>query len=285
MLTYISSFTTFERNQFLKLFTLQMRPTTVCKTSAILRGKGNSVLKKIQRRSSAFKRHAEVNALNYVVKQLQNEVKINKPLKNNSTTFDLTMRLNNSPCSDCQRFISGKILEIQKMFSQVHFKLILFFSNFYRGTHNFKDALDIFTQWIMLLTQSGTVVILCPIIIHQMIPSKKSLSNEKKKKIEKLDLLCIRNFRKILKNLKLKNASINVATSHCLFCKQIKVNMSLFTWKNPQCISVKSSKPRVCKSPSLKRMKIPNKKSIHNQTSKTDSLFSTSTMRINKFRR
>ena len=192
MFPYISEFLEFER----EYFWLQChKPTTVCRISTYLRS--NNGDKQLSTRYSKPHDglHAELTALEFVAKELSYQLPVHYDPRDQSTILDLNMRINNSPCSECQPRIANIILGIKGLVPNVPFRFVMFFSNLYSGELEIEEAIQVFSKWVIELIECGIVVIICPLIVYKMVPKPERISRAAVNDMVQLDRRCIDNLR------------------------------------------------------------------------------------------
>ena len=184
MTEYINKFTNYDRGQFKRN---AKRLRTVCRVFVrVTLKQGNKPQKKEfkDESTSSNKGHAEFLALLNITKDLMKY--LHQTDKAKITEIDLVIRLNNSPCHDCQSFIKYWIQHvIRGLIPQVDFRFILHFSNFY-------TEIDTFKNWALALANLGITLFFCPIIVSQILPcgSVKKVVN----RIKNSDIKLMTNF-------------------------------------------------------------------------------------------
>ena len=162
MTEYINKFTSDDTIQFKRI---AKRPRTVCRVFVrVTLKQGNKPQKKEfkDESTSSNKGHAEFLALLNITKDLMKY--LHQTDKAKITEIDLVIRLNNSPCHDCQSFIKYWIQHvIRGLIPQVDFRFILHFSNFY-------TEIDTFKNWALELASPRITLFFCPIIVSQILP-------------------------------------------------------------------------------------------------------------------
>ena len=229
MLPYIRDFTDFEQDYFW----LQCnKPTTICRIAVVLRSEaGDKVLS--QRYSKPHEDdHAEVTALNYIVDKLGSKPII---IGDGPSVLEVIIRLNNSPCFECQDVLLDHLLVIKGMAPRIHFRLVLLFSNLY---HKSDKGIEKFSQWVLDLVDKGVIVILCPLVVYKMVPKPDEISGSDVHEIVKLGRDCIENFRELLSEIESYKGLFSVWTSHEFFRKDNQPCMRLFGWESPQFFSI-----------------------------------------------
>ena len=193
--------------------------------------------------------HAEVVALEHIVNDLKSQ---RLKIQDNSVVLDVIIRINNSPCPDCQEILFRLLMKIKEMASNSHFRLIIFFSNLYGKT---KEGVEEFTEWILKLVEEDVIVILCPLFVCKMVPIPKNISKIAKSDRPIRDQKCIESFRDVLSEIDEYIGSFSIEEdtgsssieedpvpfieiSHELFIKSSQVSKSLFSWKYPHFISI-----------------------------------------------
>ena len=158
-------------------------------------------------------KHAEVAALEYIVNDLESK----GPMIEDDSVLDVIIRINNSPCPDCQKILFSLLMEIKKMAPNSHFRLIIFFSNLYL------DGVEELAEWILELVGKDVIVILCPLFVCKMVPMPKNISKIDKSARPIRDQKCIESFRDLLSEIEEKKKkkkgprSSSIETSHGLF--------------------------------------------------------------------
>ena len=238
MFPYIREFPPPER----EYFWLQCDPpTTLCRISTYLRSDHGDMQLRTRYSKPQRSLHAELTALKYVANELDCQLPLHYNPKDTSTIFDLNMRINNSPCSKCHGTITEYLLRIKSLIPKVPFRFIMFFSNLYSGELTLDKTTELFSKWIIELVKYGIVVIICPIIVHKMVPKPKEISAEDVDEMVQLDRRCIDNFRGLLEefdSLKNPRSHFNIEISHPFFRAEYEVYMRLFSWEKPHYISI-----------------------------------------------
>ena len=93
---------------------------------------------------------------------------------------------------------------------------------------------------VLVVVDNQCVVIICPIVVFKMLP-EFNYWFELLIKVVKSDKRIIEIFRGLLRKLKLEkqeNNFFSVFLSHDYFNRLCSVRLSLFTWENPQYISI-----------------------------------------------
>ena len=179
-------------------------------------------------------KHAEIVALEYIVNDLESQ----KLKIKDDSVIDVIIRINNSPCPDCQEILFDLLVEIKKMATNSHFRLIIFFSNLYL------DGVEELAEWILELIEEDVVVILCPLFVCKMVRMPKNISKIAKSDRPIRDQKCIKSFRDLLSEIEKKKkkkkdpGSSSIEMSHELFKKRYQVYKSLFSWEHPHFISI-----------------------------------------------
>ena len=182
-------------------------------------------------------KHAEVVALEHIVTDLESK----EIIQDDSVVLDVIIRINNSPCFDCQKILFDFLMEIMENAPNSHFRLIIFFSNLYDKTN---EGVEEFTEWILELVEEDVIVILCPLFVCRMVPIPKNISKIAKSDRPIRDQKCIESFRDLLSEIERKKkkkkdpGSSSIEISHELFKKSYQVFQSLFSWKKPRFISI-----------------------------------------------
>ena len=262
MLEYLQKFTNYHIKQFWLPFE---NKTTVCRMYISLEDTDEEKFKICFKCRNWSGLHAEVRAYNKISSELTAELSQHKEYLNSESKLHFAIAMNNSSCKDCRKKITNWIKGLKEKINGTQLQLTLFFSNLYVGEEESVDnVVESFSDWIVdLVTTIGIVVDICPIVINCMLPKQdygyrlKDLSN-----ILKCDIACLKNFRKLSKQLiKVKNQDESflvrcTANSDLFNCrKPVKsICMKIFTWENPHYISVspidKQSSPASLPDPS-----------------------------------
>ena len=126
------------------------------------------------------------------------------------------------------------------------------FSNLYVGEKNSVDdvVLVLFTDWIISLVQTYDICVdICPIIVNKMLPKQ-----DHKYRLTDLssvigyDIACLEKFRKLFRRLvEAKDGTFTVQSLQCDGTSDLfksdkpvdKIYLEIFTWENPQGISIR----------------------------------------------
>ena len=203
MATHIQKFKDFECKYF---WLVQERPTTICRITVRLKDESiNHLTLPDHTEPDSETVHAEVVALRERKHEVIDLINRKFDPTNDSTIFDLVIRLNNSPCHDleCQTYIKNWIKEIYERMPGASFRLTLHFSNFYLekgSTCPIDKVIRRQTRWFCSLMKLGVVVIICPIIVSKMVrrPYRKFVDY---KSFKKSDEKLIGNFKTLLKGI------------------------------------------------------------------------------------
>ena len=171
MATYIQRFTDFECKYF---WLIQEPPRTICRMTVRLEDESINHLTLPKHGPDSETVHAEVVALREKKQEVIDLINQKYDPANDSAVFDLVIRLNNSPCHDlgCQTYIKDWIKDIYELIPGASFRLILHFSNFYLekdSSSSIDRVIRRQTRWFCSLVNLGIVVIICPIIVHEMV--------------------------------------------------------------------------------------------------------------------
>ena len=234
MFSFIKNFQHDEK--YLFWFPFEKR-TTVCKMSFSLKSKNNEIFRISCSSMSKDHVHAEEIVITTVWEDLLIHLRDHNT---DSSVLDFIIALNNSPCSECRELIFGLIYDLQK---DTTVRLILFFSNLFK-TKKFGETASsipiLFTKWILELVRIGTVVIISPIVVYQMLPDIKY--SKQFFTVFTLDHKCLFNFRKLLKEIKSRksttNENFNIFLSDSLFETKNLVHDYKFDWYSPKYISI-----------------------------------------------
>ena len=168
MTKYISKYSLNEKRHFKGALTPNR---TVCKVLVSVKSTKSTLNKTFKNASvSCNKEHAEFLALLNITKNL-----IRYLHKTEVTEFDFTMRLNNSPCHECQSFIKYWIQHITlSLIPHATYRFTLYFSKVYSEEEVL--IIDNLKDWALVLVGLGITVFFYPIIVSQTI---KCHENEK----------------------------------------------------------------------------------------------------------
>ena len=210
-------------------------PNTFCRIAVVLHRKGGEkVGDEISTRFSEpyDGKHAEIVALEYIVDELESRKLM---IEDDSAVLDVIIRINNSPCSNCQEMIPDLLKKIRSFAPKSHFRLILFFSNLYDKS---EEGIEEFSEWILkLVLKEGVIVFLCPLFVSKMVPTPYRISKAVKSDIDEGDQDCIDNFRDLFSKF---IGKCNIQKSHDFFQESYPVYKSLFSrgWEKPHHIAI-----------------------------------------------
>ena len=205
---------------------------TFCKATVVLHSKDVNDELSLSFSKQRPGKHAEIVVLEEIVDDLKSQ---KLKIKDDSVVLDVIIRINNSPCSDCQEILFDLLMEIKEMASNSHFRLIIFFSNLYDKTN---EGIEEFTEWILELVEKDVIVILCPLFVYTMVPMPYKINTTDKMERANLDQDCIDSFRDLLSEIEEYSGSFSIEISDDLFQKRYKVYKSLFNWEDPHFISI-----------------------------------------------
>ena len=239
---FILNFDKFERNQFWKKYPCHVK--TVCRISAYLRSVGkNKIIINCQSKNNI--EHAEVMALKSIdkkltdrlIKQCDISTQASGSQKTTEFVFDISVRLNRSPCTNCQKYILKKILEIQKLIPTVNIRFILFFSFLNYSTKSEELTLQKLCQWILAFINRRISVIIGPIIVTKVVPKPRYICIRNSHIKENQNLIL--QFRKLVNLIqyslqKQSNDNFTIIT-HRLFSNEncIKEELRNYSSNNP----------------------------------------------------
>ena len=210
--------------------------TTLCRMTFLLRSNNGEEYAINSHSRATEEKHAEINAYN----SIKEELFACLSQQNHLQVLDFIIALNNSPCTDCRRKILSWIREIQQLIPNTAIRLILFFSHLYSNKEPATSVVEPFAEWILDVVDNQCVVIICPIVVFKMLP-EFNYCFEVLITVIKSDKRIIEIFRDLLRKLKLEkqeNNFFSVFPSHDYFNRLCSVHLSLFTWENPQYISI-----------------------------------------------
>ena len=166
MSPFLHDFTKFEIQQFWAAYPVQ----TVCRMSVYLRTT-NTHTQVTNCRSINGIEHAEVTALNSITERTIPLLKKRCP-KEESTVFDLSIRINLFPCAACRKEIFKTVLRIQRIIPKVSIRFILFFSCLHR------EKVKRLGRWIFKFIAKGITVVVGPILLNTLAKPGKLSSRE-----------------------------------------------------------------------------------------------------------
>ena len=233
MLSFTKNFSTHDVKHFWSPFP---HCTTLCRMTFLLRSNNGEEYAIDSHSRATEENHAEINAYNSIKEELFTCLS----QQNHLQVLDFIIALNNSPCTDCRRKILSWIREIQQLIPNTAIRLILFFSHLYSNKEHVSSVVEPFAEWIREVVDNQCVVIICPIVVFKMLP-EFNYWFEVLIKVIKSDKRIIERFRDLLRQLKLEkheNNFFSLFPSHDFFNRLCSVRLSLFTWENPQYISI-----------------------------------------------
>ena len=231
MLSFVRNFTPEEKGFFWRPFG---HPTRVCRMTFSLRRKNAEIFNISCNSVVTNDVHAEIVAYDLIQEEL---AKLIQEHSSSSSLLDFIIASNNSPCCECRKLIMEWIISLQ---TTTPVRLILLFSHLYESEEETGNIIILFTKWILKLVENNTVVIICPIIVHRMVPEVNYDFNTLIKTIES-DYSCFEKILIILEELKANRTQegfFDISQSYHLLKYGPSIPLRLFTWDNPQYISI-----------------------------------------------
>ena len=234
MLSFIKNFS---NNDVKHFWTPFPHRTTLCRMTFLLRSNNGEEYAINSHSRATEENHAEINAYD----SIKEELFACLSQQNHLQVLDFIIALNNSPCTDCRRKILSWIREIQQLIPNTAIRLILFFSHLNSNKEHVSSVVEPFAEWIIDVVDNQCVVIICPIVVFKMLP-EFNYWFEVLIKVVKSNKRIIEIFRDLFKELNSQltplNNTFSVFSSHDFFHRSCSVYLSLFTWENPQYISI-----------------------------------------------
>ena len=207
--------------------TCSCRITTLCWLSMVLRTQNTELIltdcnTSITPKKSPNKEivHSEVQALRNVEEEVAQKLAF---YSQNNSVLDFCCWITNSPCHECQAMILEKMKLAQSQSPKSFLRLILFFSNLYRGSKDgcsknsseqekTDEALESLKDWFLNLAKENISILVGSLVVSRVVPEPETVKVSKVSRLtvrKKKDLHSLVYFRKMLRKLRPHLSEIN----------------------------------------------------------------------------